>query len=135
MLIMAICILGVMLRSRQMKSRQTPTPDIPVFAVPSAMPDNNFPIYFPIIQVGSVDVQIWKVINIMSSGYELAGQRYDVATFMRLDSQVTAQAYCIDRGLDIPDVGTEYLLNAEGIFVPLGSPAAHPIQRFLKIQE
>ena len=71
----------------------------------------------------------------MSSGYELAGQRYDLATFKHIDSQVTAEGYCIDRGLDIPDVGTEYLLNTEGIFVPLDSPAAHTTQRFLKIQE
>jgi hypothetical protein len=100
------------------------------------MPVNNFPIYLPVILVGSVSVseQIWKVTNINNLGYELDGQRYDLATFQHIDSQDTAEAYCIDRGLDTPEIGTQYRLNAEGIFVPLDESNADPIQRFLKIQ-
>jgi len=125
-----------------MVSRQTPTQVVPLAEIPTdiptdiptAMPVNNFPIYLPVILSGSVSEQIWKVTNINNLGYELDGQRYDLATFQRIDSQNTAEAYCIDRGWDIPEIGAEYLLNAEGIFVPLHEPNADPIQRFLKIQ-
>jgi hypothetical protein len=80
----------------------------------------------------SVSEQIWKVTKIKILGYELDGQRYDVAIFKRVDSQDTVKAYCMNRGWDTPDIGTEYLLKAGGIFVPLYKSDAHPIQRFLR---
>jgi hypothetical protein len=64
----------------------------------------------------------------------LDGQHYDLATFTRLDDQNTQKGYCMNRGWDIPAIGAEYLLTAEGIFVPLYEPDANPIQRFLMIQ-
>ena len=76
--------------------------------------------------------QIWIVTSINNLGYELNGQRYDLATFQHIDSQETAEAYCIDRGVDAPEIGTQYSLNAEGVFIPLDN--SYPIQRFLKIQ-
>jgi len=142
--LLTICTLGVRLLSRLMVSRQTPTQVVPLVEIPTdiptdipmAMPVNNFPIYFPVILSGSVTVSepIWKVTKINNLGYELDGQHYDLATFMRVDSQDTAEAYCINRGWDIPEIGAEYLLNADGVFVPLHEPNADPIQRFLKIQ-
>ena len=48
----------------------------------------------------TVPEQIWIVTSINNLGYELNGQRYDLATFQHIDSQETAEAYCIDRGLD-----------------------------------
>jgi hypothetical protein len=141
--LLTICTLGVKLLSQLMVSRQTTPQVVPVVVIPTniptdiptAIPVNNFPIYLPVILVGSgsVSEQIWKVTNINRLGYELDGQRYDLATFQHIDSQDTAEAYCINRGWDIPEIGAEYLLNAEGIFVPLHEPNADPIQRFLKI--
>jgi len=140
--LLTICTLGVKLLSLLMVSRQTTTQVVPLVDiptdiptdVPTAMPVNNFPIYFPVILVESVSVseQIWKVTNINNLGYELDGQRYDLATFQRIDSQDTAEAYCINRGWDTPAIGAEYWLNVEGIFTPLDN--SHPIQRFLRIQ-
>jgi len=140
--LLTICAFGVKLLSQLMVSRQTtpqvvPVVDIPTNIptdIPTAIPVNNFPIYLPIILSGSVSEQIWKVTNINRLGYELDGQRYDLATFQHIDSQDTAEAYCINRGWDIPEIGAEYWLNAEGIFVPLHESSADPIQRFLKIQ-
>ena len=140
--LLTICTLGVKLLSRLMVPRQTPTQVVPVVImptnIPTAMPVNYFSNYFPIVQDESISVsaslseQIWIVTNINNLGYELDGQRYDLAIFMRVDSQDTAEAYCIDRGLDAPYIGTQYRFNAEGIFIPLDN--SHPIQRFLKIQ-
>jgi hypothetical protein len=142
LILLTICILGIKLLSRLVVPGQTPTQVVPVVVIPTniptAMPVNYFSNYFPIVLNESVSVsasaseQIWKVTNINNLGYELDGQRYDLATFMRVDNQETAEAYCIDRGLDIPNIGAEYWLNAEGIFIPLDN--SHPIQRFLKIQ-
>jgi hypothetical protein len=140
-ILMTICALSVLLLNRQKEPRPTPQQDIPVIfiptaSLPTAMPVNHFPIRLPIILSGSVSVseQIWKVTKIKNLGYELGGQRYDLATFTRIDGQDIAQGYCINRGWDVPDIGTEYLLNAGGIFVPLYESDAHPIQRFSKIQ-
>jgi hypothetical protein len=142
--LLTVCTLGVKLLSQLMVSRQTPTQVVPLaemptyipIDLPTAAPVNIYPIYLPVIPVGSVSVseQIWKVTNINSLGYELDGQRYDLATFRRIDSQDTAEAYCINRGWDIPEIGAEYWLNADGVFAPLHEPNADPIQRFLKIK-
>lgn len=144
LILLTICTLGVRLLSRLIVSRPIPTQEIPPEGlptdIPTAMPVNNFPVYFPIILSGTlppsvpvpVPEQIWMVTKIINLGYELNGQRYDLATFQRIDSQETADAYCIDRGLEAPTIGTQYRLNTEGIFVPLDN--SRPIQRFLKIQ-
>jgi hypothetical protein len=140
LLLAAICAVSVMLLNQLKEPRPTSQQDIaliliPTASLPAAMPANQFSIRLPVILSGSVSVsgQIWKVTKIKSLGYELDGQHYDLATFTRLDSQDTVKAYCMNRGWDIPEVGTEYLLNAEGIFVPLYEPDTHPIQRFLMI--
>ena len=142
-LLMAICAVSVLLLNELNERRSTAPQAIPVLLIPSALPPalppasppaamlaNQFSTYIPII----LSEQIWKVINIESLGYELDGQRYDLATFTRIDGQDTVQGYCINRGWDVPGIGTEYLLNAEGIFVPLSQSDVDPIQRFLRIQ-
>jgi hypothetical protein len=139
-LLVAICALSVMVLNELVKSRPIAQQDIPVLIAPAAKPDameaNHFSTLLPVILSGSVSVseQIWKVTKIKSLGYELDGQHYDLATFTRIDGQDTVKGYCMDRGWDIPDIGTEYLLNADGIFVPLYEPDTQPFQRFLKIQ-
>ena len=82
----------------------------------------------------SVSEQIWEVTNVIHLGYELDGQYYDLATFTRADGKDTITAYCINPGWDVPEIGTEYWLNAEGLLVPLNESAAHPLQRFLEIR-
>ena len=142
-ILLTVCALSVLLLNRQKQPQSAPQPEIPVMliptaAMPKAMPVNYYSIRLPVILSGSgstsVSEQIWIVTNINNLGYELDGQRYDLAIFMRVDSQDTAEAYCIDRGLDAPDIGTQYRFNAEGIFIPLHEPNADPIQRFLKIK-
>jgi hypothetical protein len=134
-LFMTACVLGVWLLNQQKEPRPTPQQDIPILLLPTPMPI-HFLISLPVTLSGSVSVseQIWKVTKIKSLGYHLGGQRYDLATFTRIDGQETVQGYCINRGWAIPDIGTEYLLTAGGIFVPLQEPDAHPFQRFSKIQ-
>ncbi len=105
-------------------------PDLPV-SVPA--PDLPVSVAAPDLSE-SVSEQIWEVTNIVRLGYELDGQYYDLATFTRSDGQDTVTAYCINRGWDVPEIGTEYLFNTEGIFVPLHESDAHPLQRFLEIQ-
>lgn len=136
LLLVSICALSVMLLNELKKPRPTLQQDVPKESLTAAMPANHFSIYLPIIRSGSVSVteQIWKVTKINNLGYELDGQRYDLATFTRTDGQDTAKGYCMNRGWDVPDIGTEYLLNAEGIFAPIYEVNTHPIQRFLKIQ-
>ena len=140
--LLTICIMSNLLPGFRMELSETPTREMTILDIPTAIPASHFSISLPVILSPSgsviaetvVQSQIWEVIKIRSLGYELDGQRYDLATFQRIDSQNTAEAYCIDRGWDIPEIGAEYLLNAEGIFVPLHEPNADPIQRFLKIQ-
>ena len=142
LVLLTICTSGCMLLSRLVVSRQTPTQVVPSVDlptdIPTAKPVNTIPTYFPIILVGNVPVpvseQIWRVTEINNLGYELGGQRYDLATFQRIDSLDTAEAYCIDRGLDAPEIGAEYWLNADGIFIPSNGPIARSIQRFLRIR-
>jgi len=142
-ILVSICAWSVMLLNQQKNPRPTLQQDIPVILIPTAslpaaMSANHFSIRLPIIPSGSrpvsVSEQIWKVTKIKNLGYELGGQRYDLATFKRLDSQDIVKAYCMNRGWETPDIGTEYLLNAGGIFVPLQESDAHPFQRFLRIQ-
>ncbi len=134
-LLLAICALGVMVLNELVKPRLTTQQNIPVLIAPAAKPDamqaNQFSTLLPVILSGSVSAsgQIWKVTKIKSLGYELEGQHYDLATFSRIDGQDTVKGYCINRGWDIPDIGTEYLLNADGIFVPLYEPDTQPFQR------
>jgi len=142
MILLTICVLIALLVNRQTKSRQTPTQEIPAAFIPTAsppgaMPVNQVSIHLPVILSGSVTaagVNVWKVTKIDSLAYQSGGQRTDLATFKRIDSQDIAQGYCINRGWPTPKIGAEYSLNPQGVFVPLQEPKAHPIQRFLKIQ-
>jgi hypothetical protein len=43
-------------------------------------------------------------------------------------------AYCIDRGLRVPVVGDEYLMQTGGILIPMQPPNIDPLQRFQVIQ-
>ena len=142
-ILVSICAWSVKFLIQQKEPRPTLQQDIPVILIPTAslpaaMPANHFSIRLPIILSGSrpvsVSEQIWKVTKIKNLGYELGGQRYDLATFKRVDSQDIVKAYCMNRGWDTPDIGTEYLLNAGGIFVPLQESDAHPFQSFLRIR-
>lgn len=141
-ILVTACAISVLLLNRQKASQPTPQQEIPVMLIPTAaMPPAGMPtamqvsyflIRLPIVLFGSE--QIWKVTNITSLGYELDGQRYDLATFTRIDGQGTVQGYCINRGWNVPEKGTEYLLTSGNIFVPLYEPDADPYQRFSMIQ-
>ena len=139
-MLMTICALSFMLFNWWKEPRPTPQPEIPAVILPTAYlptaapPANLFSISFPVILSVSVSEQTWKVTNINSLGYEVDGERYDLATFTRIDGQGTAQGYCINRGWDVPVLGTEYLLKDGSTFVPLQEPEDDPLQRFLKIQ-
>ncbi len=140
--LMTICVLSIVLLGPQKKSQEAPAPKMLMIERPPAMQASRYLIRLPMVVSSSrsvvsqavVQSQIWKVSKIKILGYELDGQRYDQAVFKRLDSQDTIKAYCINRGWDTPDIGTEYLLNTDGIFVPLQESDADPLQRFLRIQ-
>lgn len=138
-LVMICCILSAMLFDQLRGPRSTAQEELPVLltptaALPAATPTNQFSIYLPITlyKIVSVPAQVWKVTNIKNQGYELNGQRRDLATFTRSDDPATAQGYCINPGWDVPAIGTEYLLNAEGVFIPVHRSDTHPLQRFLR---
>ncbi len=160
-ILIAICAWSVILLIQQMDPRPTPPQVRPVISAPTAssptaMPASHFLIHLPAILSGSgyvtvsdpsgsvpvtdlsgadsISEQIWEVTEINNLGYELDNQYYDLATFTRRDGQDTVTAYCINRGWDVPDIGAEYLLNEEGIFVPLHESDTHPLQRFLRIR-
>jgi hypothetical protein len=138
-LVTLCCVLSSMLYNLLKEPSPTPPPDIPVKTIPTAvMPVSHFLVNLPVILSGSEPIseseQTWKVTQILNQGYELGGQRYDLAVFTRLDGLATGQGYCINPGWAIPELGTEYLLTAEGIFVPVVQSDAHPIQLFSKIR-
>lgn len=142
LLVLTICALvGSYLTSRK-ADRQPPIQILPATAEPTAMPAHQFSVFLPIISSSATSQavaptapgDIWEVINFKKLGYELAGQRYDLATFRRVDSQDTVKAYCINRGWARPEIGAKYLLNEQGIFVPLYEPQPDTIQRFLMIR-
>ena len=143
--LLTICSLGVRFLIQLTETSPTPTPVLPLIVpptnIPAPMPVKSYSTHLPIILSSSVVLSssmvnqvIWIVTKVKNLGYELNGQRYDLATFKRINSQDTAKAYCINRGWDTPDVGAEYILSAEGIFIPLSESEANPLQRFLKIK-
>ncbi len=135
-LLVAICVLSFMLYRilRTKEISQTPEQDLPEILIPSVVPADQYFTFLPNISSRSISVQIWIVKKINSLGYRSGGQRSDVAVFARSDGQEKAKGYCINRGWNVPDIGTEYLLDAEGIFIPLTQSDAHPIQRFMRFQ-
>ncbi len=139
-ILVTICALSAMSLNLQKVPRGTPTQEVLTVDIPAAMPANYHSIRLPIMLSRSVPVsasgseQIWKVTKIKSLGYEMDDRRYDLAIFKRVDSEETVKAYCMNRGWDTPDIGTEYLLTAGGIFVPLDERDAGPFQRFLPLQ-
>lgn len=119
------------------KEQPVPTPvQAPAIALPTAAPIQFFLIRLPIISSETVSAseQAWEVTNIDNLGYESDGKRRDLATFVRTGSQETAQAYCMNPGWDSPAIGTKYLLNQDGIFVPLYDTGTDSLQRFSLIQ-
>jgi hypothetical protein len=146
LIIMGICAFVIFSLRQQLTPRPTPTPEIVMVNLPAEVQANDYTVRLPVVLSGSAPVsapvpvpaavsgQIWKVTKIKKLGYEMDGRRYDVAIFKRVDSEETVKAYCINRGWETPDIGTEYLLNAGGIFVPLDERDADPFQRFLMIQ-
>jgi len=146
-LLVSACALSFWWLNLQKETSSNPQQDNTVMVLPTeslldTMPNNHYSIVLPMILSGPVSVsrsvpaseQVWIVTKIKYLKYELDGQRYDLATFQRIDSLDTAEAYCIDRGLDAPEIGAEYWLNADGIFIPSNGPIARSIQRFLRIR-
>lgn len=141
-ILVSLCVWSVSLLTQKTVSRSAPLPSEPAIFLSTAMPANLFEVHLPLlsrsVSVTSPDLprsapeQIWEVTNVTNLGYEMDGQYYDLATFTRTDGQDTVIAYCINRGWNVPEIGTEYLLNAEGIFVPLYESDVDPIQRFLE---
>ena len=142
LILLITCVSSVPLLGFHKQTQETPNQEVLLRKILTAIPTSHYSVSLPVILTNSgtvtalpaVQSQIWIVIKIKSLGYELNGQRYDIAVFRRVDSQDTVKAYCIDRGLDTPDLGTEYLLNTDRVFVPLRPQAVHPIQRFEMIR-
>ena len=145
-LLITMCVLGILLVNQMKEPRPIVQQNVPVILIPAALPTSapRFLIRLPVVLAEpqfepetifiSVSEQNWKVTKIDTSGYALNGQYYDLATFTRLDGQITVQGYCINPGWDIPDIGAEYSLSPEDIFVPLYEQIGDPLQRFSKIQ-
>jgi len=141
-ILLTTCVSIGLFLTRRAQSRQTPTQEIPAVFIPTAtspagIPVNLGSIHLPVIlaePANIVSTNIWMVTKINSLAYKSGGQRSDLATFKRIDSQDIAQGYCINKGWPTPKIGAEYSLNSQGIFVPLQEPKAHPLQRFQKIQ-
>lgn len=143
-ILMTICALSILLLN-QRKASLSKTQEPPLlFATepaPKAIPPSNYFVRLPVILTAGGVVsapasteQIWRVTRVKYLGYEIGGRRYDMATFQRLDTQDTVKAYCINPGWDTPSIGADYLLKADGVFVPVYEPAADPLQRFLMIK-
>jgi hypothetical protein len=135
-ILVTMCILSAILITQQKEPLPTPQPAIPAVLPLTGPPANVYSTYLPLALSAPVSEPTynWKVTKIDNLGYELQGQRYDLAAFTRSDGQVTLQGYCINRGWDVPPLGTEYSLNADNIFVPLQEPEGNPLQRFARIQ-
>jgi hypothetical protein len=142
LLLLTICALVGSLLSQWRSGRQPPAQSVPVVPIPTAAPIELFTIYLPMAPSGGGAVtgpqtlpeDIWEVIEIRDLGFELNGQRYDLARFRRLGSQETVMAYCLDRGWNQPEIGARYVLGSSDIFVPLAETNGTPLQRFLMIR-
>lgn len=140
--LVTMCVLFTLLLAP--KRQPAPTPVIvqsavPQVAAPPVAPPSTFPHFFPFIAGGAPAVPdvveyIYRVTKIDELGYEAGGQRHDMATFMRTDTMEIVQGYCIDPGLAVPSVGTEYRRTAGDIMLPLVQPPTDPLQRFQIIQ-
>ncbi len=144
-LLMTICAASILvLNQRKASLAKTQAPPSLLFVTepaPKAIPPSNYFVRLPVIlSAGGVvsapasTEQIWRVTRVKYLGYEIGGRRYDMATFQRLDTQDTVKAYCINPGWDTPSIGADYVLKADGIFVPVTEPAGDPLQRFAIIQ-
>jgi hypothetical protein len=149
-LLITICVLGFLLVNRMRQPSPVVQQDVPVILLPTAplptaAPVNYFFVRLPVILTEprpqpvpepvavTVSDSIWRVTKVENLGYALNDQYYDLATFTRLDGLVTAQGYCINPEWDVPAVGVEYSLSAQGIFTPLYDPPGDPLQRFSRI--
>lgn len=142
-MLVTTCCLSILFLNQRRQPRLTPQQETPVSSIPTeslpkVLPTSYYSIHLPIILSAPVSVsaseQIWIVTKIKYQGYAVGGRRYDLATLMRVDNHDTVKAYCINWGWDTPDIGTEYLLNAAGVFVPVVEPEKDPFQRFLMIK-
>ena len=140
-LVIMCCVFGYVLYDKLRGPDPTALQELPVVSIPTlsaAAPAAIYSMQLPIILGGFGSVsgseQIWKVTKIRTQGYELNGQFYDLATFLRIDGLDTAKGYCLNPGWIIPEIGTEYMLTAEGIFIPLHEAVAQSLQRFSKIR-
>lgn len=145
LLLCLICALTGSLLPGWIAGRPAPTPSIPVAAAPTATPTTLAPTAVPVLppwpevptatQSGQIlPGEVWEVIKIRELGYTLNGQRYDLARFRRLGGQDTLKGYCLDPGQSQPGIGTRYVLNERGIFVPLDGSYQASLQRFKLIQ-
>lgn len=135
-LLIAICFLSALLLNQPNEPLPPVQQEVPAVLPLTGPPVSLHFIYLPVARSAPVSepANIWEVTKIDPLGYALQGQRYDLATFTRTEDQIMVQGYCINRGWDVPLVGTDYWLNAEDTFVPVQEPARDPFQRFLKIQ-
>lgn len=130
-----ICVLVVFLRTQQKKPAPTPLPEQVIIQQAPTLPPPPivyFNTYFPLVAGGEepIQQQIWKVVRVEEQAYEKDGRRNDVATFTQVDTLQTLRGYCIDPGQPVPDVGAEYMLTGDAIFIPLQQPGVETLQRF-----
>lgn len=145
LLLCLICALTGSLLPGWAASRPAPSPSVPVAIAPTATATRLEPTALPVLPPWPefptaspsgpfLPGEVWEVIKLRELGYELNGQRYDLARFRRLGGQETAKGYCLDAGRSQPGLGARYVLNERGIFVPLDDPYGAQLQRFLLIR-
>jgi hypothetical protein len=143
LLLLTVCAGSFFWYNRLRAPAPTPNPDYPAAYLPTANPATPTPITknlirLPVVLSGEGSTAeatpVWKVTQVKSLGYKVGGKRYDLATFVRLDGQVTAQGYCINPGWAVPKVGALYQLNAKNIFIPLEERKPNTLQRFARIE-
>jgi hypothetical protein len=136
LLLLSVCAGSYILFARLRTPAATPTPAFPTSYLPATNLATPTPIMKKLVRLPVVlsgQVPVWQVTKVKSLGYKIGNQRYDLATFTRLDNGSTAQGYCINRGWDVPKVGAPYLLTSQNIFVPLQERKPNTMQRFQKI--
>lgn len=136
LLLLTVCAGSFFWFTRLRAPAPTADPTFPAAYLPTVNLTTPTPITKKLIRLPVVlsgQVPVWQVTKVKSLGYKIGSQRYDLATFMRQNNGATAQGYCLNRGWDVPKVGTQYLLNAENIFVPLQERKPNTMQRFQKI--
>lgn len=143
--LLTICAWGTRMLLRLTATSQAPSEELPAVNVnppavnlptlaPSVIIPTSAPtsVRLPVIQ--STSAPVWKVKKIKSLGYQLGNSRRELAIFIRSSDQVTVQGYCLNPGWDVPEIGAEYSLNDNDIFVPLHEAKPNTVQRFQRIK-